>query len=154
MEELKDLIREFDDEKGFYETVRTWFYTIITDTFKDEVEECCKIVIFGYEYAMSVQEIYDYDREAAVEAWRHHVSRMLDDFHESWMEWSIRYDIDVFANEFQQWLASQDDERTSNVIVALMSGDIDLSEAVADWLYDRLCYEDWNYPPRGEKPTN
>ena len=144
---MKDLIREFvDEEKEFYAPIRTWFYAFLETSFADDVEECCKIVIFGYEYAMSVQEIYDYDREAAVEAWDHHISRMLEDFHESWMEWSIRDDIDVFVNEFQKWLSERNDERASNVIVALMGGDINLSEAVVDWLCDRLGYEGWKYP--------
>ena len=143
---IRDLIREFDDEKGFYESVYDWYYTTVATSFKYEVEEYCKVVIFGDEYAMSVQELYTYDRHVAVELWRDYVSKSLEEDFHVWVERCIIDEIDEFTKEFQQWLASQDDERVSDVIVALMSGNIDVTEIVTDWLYDRLSTEDWNYP--------
>ena len=144
--DVKNLIDKFDKEEGFCEMVYTWYYTTVADSFRDEVEDGCTVVIFGDTYAMSVQEFYNYDRCLAIESWRNHVSRSLEeDFHD-WVEQCISGNIEDFIREFQQWLAEQDDERASDVIVALMSGGIDLGKAVYEWLYDRLCYEYWKYP--------
>ena len=62
MEELmRGLIGEFDKEKGFYESVYDWYYATVAASFKDEVEEYCKVVIFGNEFSLSVRELYTYD---------------------------------------------------------------------------------------------
>ena len=147
MEELmRDLIGEFDDEEGFYESVYDWYYAAVANSFKDEVEDNCTVVIFGDEYALSVQELYTYDSCLAVDLWRDYVSRAIgEDFH-GWVEQCIRGDIEGFASEFQQWLSGRNDELASNAIVALMGGDIDLTKIIADWIYDRLRFEDWKYP--------
>ena len=142
MEKLtRDLLVEFDEERGFYETVYDQFYATVAASFKDEVEEYCKVVIFGYEYALGVREVYEYDRDLAIVKWRDYVGRSLDDFR-GWAKQSI----ENFAGEFQQWLAEQDDEWASGVIVALMSGEIDLTEIIVDWICYRLGYEAWEYP--------
>ena len=147
MEELmRDLISEFDKEKGFYESVYDWYYTSVAASFEDEVEEFCKVVIFGNEYALSVQELYTYDSCLAVEEWRNYVNRSLEeDFHE-WAEQYIKDDIEDFISGFQKWLAKQDSEEVANVAVAIMCGDIDITKIVMDWIYGRLCYEYWRYP--------
>ena len=143
---MRDLIGEFDDEKGFYESVYDWYYAVVANSFKDDVEDSCTVVIFGVEYALSVQELYTYDSCLAVDLWRDYVSRAIEeDFHE-WEERCIRDDIEAFAGEFQKWLSARNDERASDAIVALMCGDIDLTKIVMDWIYGRLCYEDWRYP--------
>lgn len=142
---MKDLISEFDKEKGFYETVYDWYYTTVADSFKDEVEGYCKIVIFGNEYALNVQELYDYDREVAIDAWYDYVHQRFGDFYD-WVSDAARDDFEDFATEFQRWLAKQDSEDAANVAVALMSGEIDLTKIIADWICDRLRDEDWRYP--------
>ena len=146
MEELvRPLLDKFDKEEGFCETVYAWYYTTVSDSFRDEVEDCCKVVIFGDSYAMSVQEFYNYDSCLAIESWRNHVSQSLENFHD-WANEVIWDDLEDFIREFQQWLAEQDDEWASDVIVALMCGGIDLTKVTYEWLYDRLCREGWDYP--------
>lgn len=149
MEDLmRDLIGAFAGETGFYETVYDWYYATVAASFKDEVDDYCKVVIFGDEYAMSVQKLYDYDPCLAIEEWHNFVSRSLEeDFHD-WAEQSIGGAIEDFATEFQQWLAGRgrNDERASSAIVALMGGDIDLAKIIVGWICDRLPYGDWKYP--------
>ena len=145
---VKDLINDFVDEteNEFFESVYDWYYETLADAFQDEVEGHCKIVIFGYERAMSVHELYDDNRFYAVQTWRDYVSRSLEEGFRDWANKVILGSIETFAAEFRQWLATQDSEDAANVAVALMAGDIDLTEAIIDWLYDRLSNEDWVYP--------
>ena len=143
---MRDLIGEFDDEKGFYESVYDWYYASVAASFKDDVEEYCKVVIFGNEFSLIVQELYTYDSCLAIEEWRNYVSRAIEEDFHVWAEQCIRDDIEGFASEFQQWLSRRNDERASDAIVALMCGDIDITKIVMDWIYGRLCYEDWRYP--------
>lgn len=145
---VKNLIDDFVEETGneLRESVYEKFYAYLATSFDDVVEERCKIVLFGRKYALSARDIYNYDRCIAVEAWNDHVENRFVEF-QCWVEWSsISDDLNEFTEEFQQWLASQDDERTSDVIVALMIGDADLTEVVVEWLYERLQGEDWDYP--------
>lgn len=146
---IEDLLIEFVDEKGkgFCESVYDRYYATVAGSFKDEVEEYCKVVIFGNEYRLNTQELYDFDQDAAVEEWRNYVDRSLgEDFHE-WVEQVIRDDIEDFISRFQQWLAKlDDDERVADAAVALLNGDIDLTEIIVDWLRYRLGYEAWEYP--------
>lgn len=144
---IKDLIDEFVDEKenGFCEVVYEKFYAYLADSFHEAVHELCKIIIFGREYSLTTQELYSYDRHVAGEAWYDHVSQQFGDFRD-WMDQVISDELDEFIDEFQKWLSEQDDEWASDAIVALMGGDIDITEIVADWLYDRLRNEDWDYP--------
>lgn len=152
MKELQDLIDEFYKENEeiveneFYKTVYEKYYTTVAASFKDEVEEYCKVVIFGDEYAMSVQELYDYDRDLAIETWRHYVDRSLEEDFRDWANEVIWDELDEFTEEFQKWLSRRNDERAADAIVALMSGDIDLEDAVYEWLRARLGYEYWDYP--------
>lgn len=143
---LEELISEFDEEKEFYESVYDRYYATVAASFKDVVEEYCKVVIFGDEYRLNTQELYTYDSHMAVELWRDYVNRSLEeDFHE-WVEYVIDDDIEDFSNEFQQWLSKRDDERAADAIVALMSEAVDLNEIIVDWLRYRLGYEYWEYP--------
>lgn len=144
---IRGLIREFvsETENGFYKSVYDRYYATVAISFADEVGEYCKVVVFGDEYAMSVQELYTFDRDRAIEEWRDYVSRSLEDFPD-WVEQCIRGDIEDFISEFQQWLAKQDSEEAANAAVTLMTGDVDLTEIVVDWLYGRLGCEDWKYP--------
>lgn len=146
---MRELIVEFDDEKGkeFYEFVYDQYYATVAASFKDEVKEYCKVVLFGNEYALNVQELYAYDRYFAVESWRDYVNRSLEEDFHYWVEQVIDDDIEDFSNEFQQWLSKRDDdERAADAIVALMSEAVDLNEIIEDWLRYRLGYEDWEYP--------
>ena len=144
--DVKNLIGEFVDEteNRFCEMVYEKFYAYLADSFSEAVNELCKIIIFGREYSLSVQDLYDYDRCLAIEVWNDYVGNQFGDFYD-WVE-VVRDDLEDFATEFQQWLATLADERASDVIVALMSGDIDVTESVISWLYDRLHGEDWGYP--------
>lgn len=145
---MRELLIEFDEEKGkeFYESIYDRYYATVAASFDDEVEEYCKVVIFGDEYRLNAQELYAYDSYMTVEAWNDHVDRSLgEDFHE-WVEHVIRDDIEDFTNEFQQWLSKRDDERASDAIVALMSESVDLNEIIVDWLRYRSGYEYWKYP--------
>lgn len=145
---VKNLIDDFVDEKenGFYASVCDLYYTSLVNSFADVVEECCEVVIYGRKYAMNAKQLYNYDPYLAVEAWAKLVDDQFGDF-PSWAEQFIEDDdLEVFAKEFQQWLAKQDSEEAANVAVAFMSGDIDLDEIIVDWLYDRLRGEDWDYP--------
>lgn len=144
---VKNLIDDFVDEteNGFCELVYKRYYADLESLFKDVLEEHCKIVLFGREYTLNARELYDYDRHIASEAWNDHIENQFGDFR-YWVEW-LSVELDEFVEEFQQWLANaRDDEWASDVIVALMSGDIDLTAAVTDWLYDRLRSKDWDYP--------
>ena len=144
---VKDLIGEFVDEteNEFYEMVYDWYYQNVTESFKDEVAGYCKIVIFGDIYDMNVQEFYDFDRYRAIKTWNDFVNQsLIKGFHDSAKV--ILCNIEIFAAEFQQWLAKQDSEDVANVAVALMSGEIDLTKIIVDWLRDRLGREDWVYP--------
>lgn len=146
MEEfMRDLIRDFVEKtkNGFYESVYEKFSDYLESSFEGVVEECCKIVLFGREYSLSARELYNFDRCLATEAWFDHVENRFGDFRD-WVSEVVQDDLEDFTNGFQQWLASQD-ERTSDAIVALMIGDVDLTEIVVDWLYDRLRSEDWDY---------
>ena len=145
---IKNLISEFDDvmENEFYQSVYDWYYETIADAFQDKVKGCCKIVIFGDVFDMSVHELYDHNRYFAIKTWRDYVSRSLEEGFRNWANNVILGSIETFAAEFQQWLAKQDSEDAANVAAALMAGDIDLTEAIIDWLYDRLRNEDWVYP--------
>ena len=145
--DVKNLIGEFVDEteNRFCEMVYEKFYAYLADSFSEAVNELCKIIIFGREYSLSVQDLYDYDRCLAIEVWNDYVGNRFGDFYD-WVSEVAQDDIEDFATEFQQWLATLADERASDVIVALMSGDIDVTESVIDWLYDRLHGEDWGYP--------
>ena len=142
-EALMKLINNFVDEteNGFYEMVYDWYYQTVADSFKDVIDESCKIVVFGDEYAMSVHELYNFDRCLANEAWNNHVSQSLEDGFRDWANRVISDDIETFAAEFQRWLAKQDREDSvdaANVAVALMSGEIDLTKIITDWLHDQL----------------
>lgn len=148
LRKVKNLIDDFVDEKenGLCEMVYEKFYAYLAYSFSEAVNELCKTIIFGHEYSLSPREIYDYDRYIAVEAWNDHVDHQFGDFPD-WVSEVFRDDIKDFTSEFQKWLASQDDEQASDVIVALMTGGIDLTEIITDWwLYDRLRGEDWDYP--------
>ncbi len=144
---MRDLIRDFVDEKenGFCESVYEKFYAYLEDSFCEAVNELCKIIIFGREYSLSVQELYDYDHYLATEAWNDYVRRSLEEDFHVWAEKCIREDIEDFISGFQKWL-SGNDERASDAIVTLMRGDIDLTKIIVDWLCDRLGYEYWKYP--------
>lgn len=146
METVKNLIGEFVDEteNGFCEMVYEKFYAHLADSFSEAVNELCKIIIFGREYSLSVQDLYTYDRCLAIEAWNDYVGSQFGDFYD-WVE-VVRDDLEDFVAKFQKWLANLADERASDVIVALMSGGIDVTESVISWLYDRLHGEDWGYP--------
>ena len=144
---VKNLINNFvgETENDFCESIYRRYYTYLADSFCEVVEEGCKIIIFGRKYSLSPRELYNYDRYLAVEAWGSHLDDQFGNFRD-WMNGVMSDELDEFTEEFQQWLASQDDERASDVIVALMTGDVDLTEAIIDWLYDRLSNEDWDYP--------
>ena len=144
---IKNLINNFVDEteNEFYRSVYRRYYAYLADSFSEAVEECCKVTIFGREYSLNVRELYDYDHCLAVEAWGSHVDDQLGDFRD-WVNGVMTDELEDFVNEFQKWLASQDDERASDVIVAIMTESIDLEDAVCEWLYDRLSNEDWDYP--------
>ena len=144
---VKDLISEFIDENGnrFCKSVYRRYYAYLADSFSEVVEECCKVTIFGREYSLSPRELYNYDRCLAVEAWGSHLDDQFGNFRDS-VSWFFSDELDEFTEAFQQWLASQDDEQASDVIVAIMTESIDLEDAVCEWLYDRLSNEDWDYP--------
>lgn len=144
--DLEDLLSEFDEEKWFYESVYEEFYAYLADSFKDEVEDCCKVVIFGNEYSLDTKKLYAYDSYVAVESWREYVSRALEEEFYEWAKQVIRDDLEDFISRFQQWLSTRNDERAADVIVALMASDIGLGEITVDWLRYRLGYEAWKYP--------
>ena len=145
--EVKSLVDDFVDEteNGFCESVYERYYAYLAVSFCEAVSELCKIIIFGRKYSLSARELYDYDHYLATEAWNDHVSQQFGDFRD-WVNGVIWDELNEFTEEFQQWLASQDDEWASDVIAALMVGDIDLEDAVYEWLYDRLSDEAWDYP--------
>lgn len=145
---IRKLFDDFVDEKenGFCELVYEKFYAYLADSFSEAVSELCKIVIFGREYSLNPRELYDYDHCLATEAWNDYVSQQFDDFHD-WVSEVVQDDLEDFTSEFQKWLAKlDDDEWVADVAVALLNGEIDLTEIVTDWLYDRLRGEDWEYP--------
>ena len=144
---VKNLINDFVDEKGnrFCKSVYERYYAYLADSFSEVVDECCKVTIFGREYSLNVRELYDYDRYLAVEAWGSHVDDQLGDFRD-WVNGVMTDELDEFTEEFQRWLATQDSEDAANVAVAIMTEEIDLTETVTDWLYDRVHGEDWGYP--------
>ena len=144
---MRALIDDFVDEKGngFCESVYERYYAYLADSFCEVVNEHCKITIFCCEYSLNPRELYDYDRIVAIEAWNDHVSQQFGDFRD-WVNGVIWDELNEFTEEFQRWLAEQDDEWASDVIAALMVGDIDLEDAVYEWLYDRLSDEAWDYP--------
>ena len=144
---VKALINDFVNEEGneFYKMIYARYYRTVADSFSEVVEECCKIIIFGRKYSLNVRELYNYDCYLAAEAWGSHVDDQFGDFRD-WVSRFVSDELEDFVNEFQKWLASQDDELASDVIFALMTGDVDLTEAIIDWLYDRLSNEDWDYP--------
>ena len=143
--DVKHLIDEFDDEKGFYDNVRNTYYKFLATSFDAVAEQFCNVLIFGPEYSLNARTLYDFDRHIAFDAWNNHVDQHFYGFHD-WVNEVIWDDLEVFTNEFQQWLAEQDDEWVTNVIVSLMSGGIDLTKVTYEWLYDRLCREGWDYP--------
>ena len=131
---IKNLINDFDDEteNEFYQSVYDWYYEIIADAFQDKVKGCCKIVIFGNVFDMSVHELYDHNRYFAIKTWRDFISQSLEEGFRNWANNVILGSIETFAAEFRQWLSEQNDEQASDVIVTLMAGDIDLIEAIID----------------------
>lgn len=146
---VKGLIGEFYEKNKkimdeWLESVYERYYASVADSFKNIIEEHCKVVIFSEEYSMSVQELHNFDRCAAIEMWHDHVDRSLEDFH-YWAA-NIQDAIDTFISWFQKWLSERDDERTSNAIVAFMGDDIDLTKIIMNWVCYHLGFECWDYP--------
>ena len=133
--------------KPFLRYINEQYYDYITGGFNELVKEQCGLILFGKTHPMDATDLYYYDQSIARDAWLDYVNSACQEFRD-WLELSMEHEVAAFAKEFEAWLAEQEqDDDISNVIVALMTGEVDLEDAVIDWLNDRIVNDaDWDYP--------
>ena len=138
----------FDDfGKPFFKYVFWQYYDYISDRFHEFVKDQCTLTLFGKTHPMNAIDLYYYDQNLARDAWLNYVDSACQEFR-NWLELSMEHEVADFAKEFEAWLAEQEqDDDISNTIVALMTGEVNLEDAVIDWLNDRIANDaDWDYP--------
>lgn len=144
-ESLFALLDDFG--KPFFKHVYGQYYDYISDSFYELVKDQCKLTLFGKTHSMDATDLYYYDQTLARDVWLDYVDSACQEFR-NWLELSMEYVVADFVKEFEVWLAEQEqDDDISNVIVALMTGEVNLEDTVIDWLNDRIVRDaNWDYP--------
>ena len=150
------LFEKFVKDEGLFDYLDELFnylYTYAAEEFDREVRANVFFVAFGYEFSVSIEEFYRFDRDYAVETWLSFVGNWIDglileEVYKSECAVVTVEKIDTLIDRFIEWLRTLDhDEIDAELVAQLLTGEVSDRDVALKGLCAYLhTHCAWYYP--------